>query len=419
MGLQEIKPDKLQVGMYVVLRLSWFKHPFWRKEFRIDSEKEIEIIQGLGLKWVSYDPELSDIQPPQTITRRAAQTVPAPSAPSAYDEVLAATRQKSILFLKEKQDKLKQCNREYHNSLGQVASITKEVSIGGEAGVDKAKELVEEVVATLKGNAESMVHLINIKEMDKVAYFHALNVCILSLILGRDLGLDEEELARIGLGALFHDIGKLKISKKVLLKKPPLSRSEWQYICMHPAYGYQMLENIPNFPEPALEIVFQHHERLTGKGYPQGLRGDKIHPYAQITAVADLYDNLCNPPHGDRVLTPHEAVSALYNCYREQLSSDILDAFIRAVGVYPPGTLVELSDGRLGMVIGVDKQKPLKPTVLLCSDDPNLDGPLVEDMAEDDQYHIQRTMHPRDLSPKEMEYLRPERMVGFFIHPKS
>jgi len=292
MGLKEIAPDKLQVGMYVVLRLSWFKHPFWRSEFIIESQKEIETIKGLGLERVSYNPDLSVIQPSQTVTRKAAQTVPAPSAPSAYEEVLAATRQKSMVFLKEKQDKLKECNREYHNSLGQVASITKEVSIGGEEGVEKAKELMEQVVTALRGNAESMVHLINIKEMDKVAYFHALNVCILSLILGRDLGLDEEELARLGLGALFHDIGKLRIPKKVLLKKPPLSRSEQQYMSMHPVYGYQMLENIPNFPEPALEVVFQHHERITGEGYPQGLRGDKIHPYAHIAAVADLYDNL-------------------------------------------------------------------------------------------------------------------------------
>jgi HD-GYP domain-containing protein (c-di-GMP phosphodiesterase class II) len=417
MGLKEIAPDELQVGMYVVLRLSWFKHPFWRSEFIIESQKDIETIQGLGLERVSYDPDLSLIQPARKIVREAAP-VSAPSASDLYDKALAATREKSLLFLKEKQEKLKQCNREYHNSLSQVASITKEVSIGGEAGVDKAKELVGEVVTVLRGSAESMVHLLNIKEMDKVAYFHALNVCILSLILGRDLGLPEEELARLGLGALFHDIGKLKIPKKVLLKKPPLSRSEQEYISMHPVYGYQMLENMPNFPEPALEVVFQHHERISGKGYPQGLRGEKIHPYAHMAAVADLYDNLCNPPHGERTLTPHEAVSALYNCCREQFPLDIVEAFIRAVGVYPPGTLVELSDGRLGMVVGVDKQKPLKPTVLLCSEESPLDAPLVMDMSEEDQYQIVRTIRPRDLSPKEMEYLRPERMVGFFIHSK-
>jgi putative nucleotidyltransferase with HDIG domain len=418
MALKEITPDELQVGMYVVLRLSWFKHPFWRREFRIESEQQIEIIQGLGLERIFYDPEQSAIQRVQRVMGKAFHPSPAAIARGAYQAARSATRQKNKMFLEDKQEKLKQSNRDYHSSLAQVATITKEVSVGKEAGVEKAKELVEEVVTTLRGNTESMIHLLNVKEMDKVAYFHALNVCILSLILGRDLGLAEEDLARIGLGALFHDVGKIKIPKKVLLKKPPLSRSEWRYIRLHPAYGYQMLEKIANFPQSALDIIIQHHERITGKGYPQGLSGSEIHIFAHITALADLYDNLCNPLQDDQMLTPHEAVSALYTRYREQLPPDILEAFIRAVGVYPPGTLIGLSDGSIGMVIGVDKLKPLKPTVLLCSEDPDLDGPLIVDMGEEDQYHIERTMRPGDLSPAEMEYLRPERMIGFFIHSK-
>ena len=296
--------------------------------------------------------------------------------------------------------------------------MTTEVSSGKEEGIERARTLVGGMVETLQGDAETMVHLLNLKEMDKLAYFHSLNVSILSLITGREMGMEEEQLQALGTGALMHDVGKLRIPKKVLLKKPPLSKAEQDYIRMHPQYGFDMTFGLANVSPPILDIILQHHERISGKGYPQGLAGDRINIFAAITAVADIYDNLCNRRIDDRKYTPHEAVSLMYKNYRREIRTDVLTCFIRGIGVYPPGTLVELSDGNRGMVIAMGKETRVKPTVLVYAEKEPVDGPILLDLAEEG-LKVEHTLAPEDLTPEEFDYFSPERSLGFYIHQKS
>ena len=417
MAVKTIDPDKLQIGMYVVLDLSWWKHPFVRNSFKIQSEKQLEIIRGLGLNEVKYDPDQSE-RPAGVATDKSFKKQAGPSPKMDPIDIEAAKiKAKKLKFLKIKQEKLRKCDHKYNQSLSQVNDITKEISAGNFAGVEKAKELVDEVVVTLQGDTETMVHLLNLKEMDRVAYFHSLNVSILSLILGRDLGLPEIALRDLGVGALIHDIGKTKIPKKVLLKKTPLSAAEQKYMRMHPIYGYEIAHTLPNLSQNALDTIMQHHERLTGSGYPKKLKGGEIQLNALITAIADLYDNLCNSQNEKR-MTPHEAVAILFHRYRDELPQDLLDSFIKSVGVYPPGTLVELSDGARGMVISSDKKKGMKPTVLVYSKKEPITGPIILDLSEE-TLDVERTLRREELEPEERAYLRADYSVGFYIHSKS
>jgi len=416
-AVKTIEPDKLQIGMHVILDLSWWKHPFVRNSFKIQSEKQLEIIRSLGLDAVKYDPDQSEY-PSDDAPKKSPGEKAAPSEKMDQVDIEAARiKAKKLKFLKIKQEKLRQCDRKYNQSLAQVNDITKEISAGNFAGVEKAKELVDEVVETLQGDTETMVHLLNLKEMDRVAYFHSLNVSILSLILGRDLGLTEMVLRDLGIGALIHDIGKTKIPKKVLLKKTPLSAAEQKYMRMHPIYGYEMAHALPNLSQNALDTIMQHHERITGSGYPKKLRGEEIQLNALITAIADLYDNLCNSQTEKR-LTPHEAVAILFHRYRDELPRNLLDSFIKSVGVYPPGTLVELSGGARGMVISSDKKKGMKPTVLVYAQKEPITGPIILDLSEE-TLDVDRTLRREELEPEERAYLRADYSVGFYIHSKS
>ena len=419
MARKDITPDKLYVGMYVVLDLSWWKHPFIRNSFKIESKDQIETIQSLGLEKLEYDPERSDPPREKPAVQTTVRPQPAaPQGPGEYELLIKQVKQKKLEYLAKKQERLKQCDRKYQQSLTQVAELTTEVTNGKEEGIERARTLVGGMVETLQGDAETMVHLLNLKDRDRQAYFHSLNVSILSLITGREMGMEEDQLRSLGTGALMHDVGKLRIPKKVLFKKPPLSKAEQDYIRMHPQYGFDMTFGIANVTPPILDIILQHHERISGKGYPQGLTGDRINIFAAITAVADIYDNLCNSRIDDRKYTPHEAVSLMYNNYRREIRTDILACFIRGIGVYPPGTLVELSDGNRGMVIAMGKETRVKPTVLVYAEKEPVDGPILLDLAEEG-LKVEQTLVPEDLTPEEFDYFSPERSMGFYIHQKS
>lgn len=419
MARKDITPDKLYVGMYVVLDLSWWKHPFIRNSFKIESTKQIETIQSLGLESLEYDPDRSDPPRKDGGAETAIQPErPAPQEPGEYEKLIREVKRKKLEYLAKKQERLKECDRKYQKSLTQVAELTTEVSNGKEEGIERARTLVGGMVETLQGDSETMVHLLNLKDADRLAYFHSLNVSILSLITGREMGMEEDQLKALGTGALMHDVGKLKIPKKVLLKKPPLSKAEQDYMRMHPQFGFDMTFGLANVSQPILDVILQHHERISGKGYPQGLTGDRINLFAAVTAVADFYDNLCNRRIDERKYTPHEAVSLMYQNYRSELRTDILVSFIRGIGVYPPGTLVELSDGNRGMVIALGKDTKIKPTVLVYAEKEPVDGPILLDLAEED-LKVERTLVPEDLSPEEFDYFSPDRSLGFYIHQKG
>ena len=399
--------------MYVVIKLSWWKHPFLKNSFKIESEDQIATIQGLESDKIYYDASLSE-RPSKPETKGASQEAPEEKL-SEFEQELKKIRQEKINLLAAQQKKLKECDAKYQKSLTQTYEITKEVSGGQQEGVEKARLLIADIVETLQGGNESvMVHLINLKEMERVTHFHSLNVSILAAIVGHHMGLGAEELTALGLAAIFHDIGKLMIPKKVILKKPPLSKAELDYLQMHPLYGYKIVKNLPDFSPSAMESILQHHERINGKGYPRGLKGNQIHMYANIIAIVDIYDNLCNQGSEDNV-TPHEAVATMYNKYKDELHQKILETFIRRIGVYPPGTLVKLSDGSVGMVIVTETKKILKPKILVYAEQEPIDGPIIIDTAEQ-SIEVERTLKTGELTRQEFDYLRPDRGFGYFVH---
>ena len=426
MSLVEIPIQEIKIGMFIHLELRWWKHPFLRNSFVIRSSKEIEQIKKSGLKSIKYDPEQSLSEKVALGAIDSADQTPAPGPASPNPQVVdpdaeAASTQKKmrVEFLHERRKNLAKREEEYKTACSQVSSIIRTFEADRETGIASAQGVVEKVVDDLLQDSEIIVHLINLKEEDSLTYFHSMNVSILSLILGKDLELPKADLAELGMAGLFHDIGKQRIPKQVWMKKPPYTKAEREFLELHPKYGVQMLAETESVPQKVREAIYQHHEKCNGQGYPQRLTADSITYFAKIIAVVDSYDNLTNQSTQGDSFTPHEALSFMYTRLQSELSGDIIIALIKNLGVYPPGTLVELSDGNLGMVIRAERDKSMRPTLILYDKTcPREEAPIVH-LPEEEELNIVRSLRPSDVPPEVMAYLQPGRMAGFFVGPRT
>ncbi len=218
-------------------------------------------------------------------------------------------------------------------------------------------------------NQEATMHLVNMKGKSESTYYHAINVTILALMLGRQLGLDEQQMQDLGTGAMFHDLGYSEIPDKVLLKQGPLNQAELNLIRMHPVYGVRQADQIGTIPPEAVKIIEQHHETSDGSGYPKGLVESQISELAQIVALVNAYDNLCNQKDPSKSCSPYEAISILFAKERHKFNKEKITLFITSMGVYPPGTVVKLSDESIAVVMSINPNALLAPKVMLYDAD--------------------------------------------------
>ncbi len=225
------------------------------------------------------------------------------------------------------------------------------------------KTLVENILDELLENYNVLIHLTDIRTYDDYTFAHSVNVCILAVMTGISLGYHDLKLKELGLGALLHDIGKTKIDKEILNKPDDLTKEEYDEIKNHPAYGFELLRGYQELPLLSAHIAYQHHERWDGNGYPRRLSGEKIHEYARIVAVADIYDALL----ADRPYRPaysvNQALLVLKRIAGTYLDKRIVSAFISNIAIYPIGTIVELNTGDIAIVVDVNREHPNRPVL--------------------------------------------------------
>jgi hypothetical protein len=187
------------------------------------------------------------------------------------------------------------------------------------------------------------------------------------------------------------------------------------FLRTHPQYGVEMMEKIPNFPYEAIDIIHQHHERLNGSGQPSGKKDAQISTFAKIVMVVDLYDELCHHPDPARSLTPSEALSYLYVKCRQTLWQDAIVSLVKQLGVYPPGSLVQLSNQKTGIVTSVNFENRLRPIILVYDEHASKEEPIVLNLAEEeDSLTIVEAIRPGGLAPQIRECLNPRRMISYF-----
>jgi putative nucleotidyltransferase with HDIG domain len=231
-------------------------------------------------------------------------------------------------------------------------------------------------------------------------------------MLAKEQAIPKEDIQTLGLGILFHDIGKTRIPDKILRKLDPLTDSERKFFQLHPTYGVEIATELGLAPE-VIEIIAHHHETNDGTGYPEGLTG--VTTLSKITCIVNTYDNLCNHLDVRKSLTPNEALSLMFTQQKEQYDSTLLQLFIKCLGVYPPGTAVQLSNDAIGMVISVSTTNPLRPNVLIYDESIPKKEAIILAMEEEPDLKIVKSIRPGSLSRDIFDYLSLRNRVTFYF----
>ena len=407
----KISVDRLQVGNYVSLPLGWREHPFLFSSFLIKEQEQIELIRRLGLKQVVIIPDKSD-KPPLPLQEAQTHTVDKEdeSALAERQAAMLAEKDRRIEQLQQYRRSLQHCEKQFQQSLAQVRALMGKIQSRPLNAISDAEELVVSMTEQLLSADEMVLHLVSDGDDGNNFFFHSLNVCVLSMLLARESGMEAEQINLVGLGALFHDIGKLKIPSQILRKTEPLTMPEINLMAQHPRYGLELLSLTKNFPDEARGIVLRHHEYLDGSGYPDGLKGNQIDPLSQLVSLVNEYDNLCHV----KSRVPYSALSSLYKQRRSQFNDHYLSKLVRLLGLYPPGSVVQLSDGRVGLVMSINASRLLYPSVLVYDARvPRHEAAIID--LEQVGLTIAKVIHPKRLPPAIFEYLNPRTRISYYF----
>lgn len=251
----------------------------------------------------------------------------------------------------------------YQEAFNAIKDVLIRVKKAKSIDIKVISEVVESIVDQISQDPQTFLRLSSIREMDNYTYLHSIDVCIYSIIMGKNLGLDKKNLLKLGLGAMLHDIGKGKIPTEILLKPGPLNDEEFNIMKNHTVYGYEIITNSSNLDMLTANIALQHHEHWDGNGYPEHLREKGINIFARIVTICDIYDALtAERVYRGRIL-PHEAAEYILNNNGIIADPDLTKNFVQNVAVYPLGSTVLLSTGEIGRVTEIQNTMPLRPII--------------------------------------------------------
>lgn len=404
---------ELRIGLYIELDLGWMLHPFPTGSFRISSQRQIDTLRSLGLKQVRYVPSLSDATLEQGLERLA--THPGADEASAA-RALAWERERRMQRAQQievQHKRLKACEQKFSNAQQLYHRVQEDVLEHPERVRDECQKMVNATVSDMRCEGESAIRLLS-ESVGERAAMHPVNVTVMSLLLGKAMGFSDADLVDLGLAAFLHDMGKLKLPQRVRSFEEGFSDEDFKQYQEHVAIGVA-IGNRMGLPEGAMMAIAQHHELIDGSGFPAQLLADDLTPSARILALVNRYDNLCNPQRLATALTPHEALSLLFAQQRASFDALALSAFIRMMGVYPPGSVVQLVDGRYALVVSVNTVRPLKPRVIVHEPTVPKYEALILDLESQPHIGIRRSLKPVQLSEEVFDYLGPRQRIAYFI----
>lgn len=417
-----VPADQLRIGLYVFIDLPWFQHPFTLNSFRIATDEQIRDLRALGEKRFRYDPERSEGRPPAAVdaTPAAADAAPekdaveAPPAAREAPPVLSA-KQERMRVLAEHRRRIEQVDKAFLKSAGILRNLNRNLINQPKEALQEMGRLVDQMVLAFLEHPEVTLHVMGEKCGGDETYSHGLNVSVLCMMLTKGLDFTPEQARILGLGALLHDIGLMDVPDRVLKKRPDeYTKPERDLRAMHCEFGLRIGQRLGLAPE-VLAIIFQHHEMADGSGYPLGIKLDKMTMPARVVALVNYYDNLCNPLDLAQALTPHEALSFMFGQRRSKFDAVVLQQMIRCLGVYPPGSIVTLSNDAIAMVMSVNPAKPLRPWVLVYDESVPKDEAILLDLEQETEINIAKSVRPALLPPATYAYLSPRKRVTYFF----
>lgn len=360
----KVVAEYLTQGMYVVkLDRPWLDSPFLFQGFVIDTDELLKEVKSV-CDFVYIDIELSDPairgqlevlrgrpEPKVKITKAA----PKSKNPDEADHIkyIESLRKSRVTF---------------DNTTRYINQALDDARLGASIDTAKAKQLVSDLTDQVLSSSHALVWLTFLKNRDEYTANHCVNVCVLAISFGRCLGLGKEQLNQIGLGGLLHDLGKMKTPDAILNKPGKLSPEEYNIMKQHPELGFKLLKDEKGMSMEVLDIILHHHERKNACGYPDELPEHKIPLLTQVVSIVDVYDAITSDRCYHDGISPYNALNNIYKWAEKDFNKELVENFIKCLGIYPIGSLVELDNGLVGVVISANKSTRLRPMIMLVLD---------------------------------------------------
>jgi len=352
----------LETGMYVSsLDRPWLETPFSLQGFQLESEEDVLRLQEY-CQYVYIDSAKS-VQDP-AIIRRKVRNRPRKSTQQLFSN-RALKKYKDGSGWGEEYPKAQAAVQVLSEGIDDIFG---RLAGGGSLDMVRVKKSVEPMIDSISRNPDACIWLARMKQEDKYTYQHSLGASIWAVALGRQLGLPKSDLRSLAIGGLLFDVGKLGVETELLNTERPLTDDEFQQVRDHVKLGVDMIEGSGLMNQDVIDMITYHHERHDGSGYPKSIRGDDIPVFARIAAIVDCYDAITSHRSYARAIPPSTAIKMLYEWKDIDFQGELVEEFIQAVGIYPAGTLVELSSGEVAVVVAEYRTRRLRPQVMVLLD---------------------------------------------------
>jgi len=403
-----IPVQQITIGMYVSnLDRPWLGSPFAFQGFEITSAEDVKLLAEtceyiyVDIKKSRHNQSQLDWHVDQNNKTR--NNLFKRPIKRSYESPVIKYREDQVYVNKYSvEEELEHAGKAYQNTKNTVNQILESFKSGRDINISQAREVINECVDSIFNNKDSLLWFTLIKNRDLYTSEHCLNVAVLSIAFGRHLGHSEQTLKTIGLCGLLHDVGKIKIPLEILNKEGVFTQEEYEIMKQHPVFGRDELVKQGGMIAEAIDTAYCHHEKIDGSGYPEGLSGSQIPYYAKLVAITDAYDAITSDRVYQNVRTTLQAQKILYEAAGSHFDKELVKSFIQWLGIYPPGSIVEMSNGEAGIVLSVNPKIKLKPRVLLLVDQEKRSQPQrIVDLSKIDldshgkEYSI-KTSHPNN-----------------------
>ena len=364
---RKVSTDDLEIGMYVSdLDRAWDDMPFPLQGFIIKTREEIATLRK-HCKYVYIDRRLQTSYDSHDKSTGSLNFNPGDI--SANERLPLPERKKTYADTSTAEDELETAKGNRENLISRFRSLFRPFKSVEDLEVKQLEAPITNMIESIIRNPDAHLRLTVLKEKDDYTYGHCINMGILAVTFGRHLGLAREDLNTLAWGAIFCDFGKAMLPEELLRKVGRLSEEEFEQVKSHVSYSVEAVQAMGDIPAKALEMIRSHHERFNGSGYPQGLQGREIPIFSRMAGIVDTYDAIINDRPYARAISPHLAMRELYELRDIAFQTELVEAFVQAIGVYPVGTLVELDTGQVGVVINQNRVRHLKPKIMLILDE--------------------------------------------------
>lgn len=355
--IKQIRTDQLKPGMFIHdLNCGWLDHPFVSNTFKVRDQATVDKIIELGIREVYID----TVKGANVWEARTQVEVNADLDRRLQEIAEKAPEKPIVAELKNESARARRLHGEANKI---VRHMMDDVRLGQQIQVERIEPLVENMVDSIFRNQDALLPLARLKNHDDYTFEHSVSVCALLVAFGRGMKLPRETIKEMALGGLLHDVGKARIPDNILNKPAKLTDDEFARMQSHVAQSVILLKQTPGVSDIAMRVAAEHHERFDGTGYPQRLKAETISLYGQMASIVDVYDAISSERVYHRGMPPTQALKKLLEWSSHHFDPQLVQAFIRAIGIYPTGTLVQLDSKRIGVVVEQNEEKLLEPVV--------------------------------------------------------